>query len=508
MIPERSAGPAHRAQTYSERTAIAAESARDLRYRVSQIALAPRNWTLTGRALLILVTTAVAFAPALSANLFAVIDGSPTLYLVLLPTWAINIGYGIDQNTRGRVINDKELDWIAALTIGVVVTGCIYLAMPRLLASATLWHIELLPILAWVFCGCILNFGVRRSFRGWRILVFTVFCFPGTVLIIGAKLGGTPLAFSLVVAVLNSVAVWLALAHRSGRWWLTLATAMVTVLGALLLTPLSSIAGLLLPSAATSIGVAVYEFRRTGVRRSAYLAMPQRSLISVLVLGVIAVTVLALLPGPAARVRADSMVTAPADWLDRLADSNGISVDEHTRFDWGPAFMGPGGSVVRYELDVAQAPDEVLFLDVFTAESAGVLANFRGAIWYATNPPARVSDQFFRIGGVVASGSQNGAEDVRSPEEPLWAALGWTWKTHSDEEGTRYQRIYLMKSKRAQQPYNVPLPQEPTFAGTILGPISWLARSPDTGESEDSNEYLDGLAVTVETILSGGDIDG
>lgn len=483
----------------------------DLRTRISRSVRAPRQFTLTGRFLLTAGTTAIAFAPVISANFFAVVDGAPTLYLVLLPMWVVMIGYGVGQVTQGRVvIDDKELDWIAAVVICVVAIGCTYMAIPRLLASATLWHIELVPVFAVVFCGCILNFGIRRAFRGWRVLVFTAFCFPGTVVLTAAYFGGTPIVFSLVVAGLNTLAVWFALAQRPLRWRLSFAVAVCTVLGAAALTPLSSTAGLVVPSIVTSCCAAAYAFFRPGVHSSgAYLDMPQRSLISVFVLALVALLALAVLPAPASRVRESSMVTAPTDWLDGLADSSSFNVSEQERFDWGPAILGPGGSVVRYELDVTGDPERVMFLDVFTARSAGVLSSFRGSIWYASNPPARVSNGYAELDhGVVVTGSQNGSDEVASPDESLWAALGWTWKTQSVEDGTVFQRVYLMMSKRADEPRNVPRPTMPTFAGTVLGPIDWLARQQGSAEWDSSQEkYMDTLVETLESILASGSFD-
>lgn len=496
--------------TTEQASHVQAPDKENLRTRISRSLRTPRQFTLTGRFLLTAGTTTVAFAPVISANFFAAIDGAPTLYLVLLPMWVLMIGYGVGQVTQGRVIDDKELDWIAALVICVVAIGCTYMAIPRLLASATLWHIELVPIFAVVFCGCILNFGIRRAFRGWRVLLFTAFCFPGTVVLASAYFGGTPLVFSLVVAGLNTLAVWLAMVRRPVRWGLSFAVAVCTVLGAVALTPLSSTAGLVVPSIVTSCCAAAYAFFRPGVHSSgAYLDMPQRSLISVFVLALVALLALAVLPDPASRVRESSMATAPTDWLDSLADSNSFNLSEQERFDWGPAILGPGGSVVRYELDVAGDPERVMFLDVFTARSAGVLSSFRGSIWYASNPPARVKEKFAELDhGVVVVGSQNGTDEVSTPNEPLWAALGWTWKTQSADDGKVFQRVYLMMSKRADEPRNVPRPKMPTFEGTVLGPIDWLARQQGSAEWDSGQEkYMDTLVETLESILASGSFD-
>lgn len=391
----------------------------------------PRPLSLTARSVVVAAATSIAFGPVLLETVAAMAAGSPTLYLLLVPMWAILIGYGVDRTTSGRVINDRELDWISAFVVTAALIIAAYLALPRLPATAALWHLDLLPVYSWLFAGCILAFGVRRAFRGWRILVFVAIGSPGTVILTSAHVGGSTTATALVVAILNALAVWVSMVHcaAGARWRHAAAAALFGALLAVALVPFSAAAAILAPSVLTSAVLVWLRYRPSQAElphASVARRLPPQSFSSVGVALALSVALLLLLPTASARVTSPGLWLLPEQWSAPHAE---LSVVEVSRFEWATDFLGPDGSIVRYRVDSAVA-DRTLFLDVYTAATAGVLSNFSDEIWYGPIDSSAV-ERFPVVlaGGVAATGIRSGDSNVLQLDEAPWTALTWSART-------------------------------------------------------------------------------
>ncbi|WP_152467834.1 hypothetical protein [Gordonia terrae] len=476
---------------------ISATPKADRRVGVWQALSAPRAVPVGLRYSSTIGAAMLAFAPAVVANYDAVINGSPTAYLLFIPVWCLLIAFGLDTTRRGREIGDCEFDRILVVVVGGALGLTAALVIPRIPAVAGFWHADLLPMLIWVFAASIVFFGIRRVIRDYLVWLFLLGCFPPNFLLLGQALGGSTAAFASLSVVLALVVTYLALRRRPR---LALATVAVAALAGFALVPVSAdrpAVAFTVPAAvvtATAIIVRLRVRRADGGTTAATL--PKQSVLTLASAWIVAALILVLTPHtPNSPV---PVATPPVaeDWL-REFRTLGIGITEPRVFDWGPRAMGSHGDVRRYRITAGMTgpesrPLSTAYLDVYSTTDPGRFASYRRGLWYETVPPATITatpasgtDRHIEIGSIA-----NTPESVRTSADALWTGRFWGWRAPTPA-GDRYFAFYLMAARDQTGPADVVEPRLPSYASTVVEPAGWLIRGGTDAESHDENSLLD-----------------
>ncbi|WP_139812411.1 hypothetical protein [Prescottella equi] len=419
------------------------------------------------------------FFPVFRFNLYDAMAGSPTAYLLLLPLWIGMISYGTARRSPGTVIDDSELNWI--VTVGLVGLSviCVGFVVPELTVKAPIWHVELVPIFCILGAFGAVNFGVRRVARAWPAAAFVLLCFPVTVVLLAAALGGTAAAYGAVAVSLGCVALAMAL-HGSGIGPPLVGAAFVSgVLAVWLLRDAPPLVPMLAPAAvAPSVAFVVALATRRSVLPVGRQNLPTWSMLSIAWVLVSALLLLLVLPPAPQLARARDLSVVRADWVEHFAAAEGISIRQERTFDFAPRYLGDRSSLVRYRVEYA---DTTAFVDVFTSGRLGALSNFRGMSWYPGTADTRIDGGSARLGpSVNATVSYNDASAAKTPHDPVWVSVSWKWRVGGDG-GDKYQQVRMLVSQRSDVPEQVPTPAAPSVSTLLLEPLgATMRRATDT----------------------------
>lgn len=438
------------------------------------------HWRLSYLAVLAVLL----FYPVFRFDFYDAVEGSPTAYLLLLPLWIGMISYGVHRNLPATIIDDAELNWIVTVSLVGLSAVCAAFVVPELTTKAPLWHAELIPVFCIVgACGAV-EFGVRRVARSWPVAAFVVLCFPVIVVLVTAVLGGTSVAYGMVALALGCVALAMAL-RGSGTGPLTVTAAFVCgALAVLLLRDAPPLVPMLVPAAVapTAALAAVLVLRRPDgpVEND----LPTRSVGSLAVAAVLALSLLLVLPPAPKLVRIGDLTVVQADWLEQFAADQRASVRTEQTFEFAPRYLGDGSSAVRYRVESAGA---TAFVDVFTSARLGPLTNFRAMAWYPGTAGTRIDAGSVQLApSVTAAVSYNDASAAETPSDPVWVGVGFRWRVDDGHRGL-YQHVRVLVSQRGDAPGQVPTPAAPSVSTLFLEPlVATLRRAPTAETTPDA----------------------
>lgn len=427
----------------------------------------------------------LAFTPILITYIEEAALGAPATYLLFVPFWGLLIVFGLDPRTRGREINDSEFDRILAVVIGAGLIIAATLAVPRLPAAAAYWHAEVIPLLIWVFAASIVIFGIRRVARDYVAWLYLLACFPPNILLLAQVLGGTTVVLGALTIALGVIATGLAFRHSRVAGPAALAYAVAGLAMVFALRDHPALAYTVPAAVLTTIVIAVR--LRVGPDQ-ATVSLPRQSIATIASGWVAALLVLTFAPRPLPLISPADLPVARTTWIDEIADLPATTVSTPSTYAWGPRVMGDDGSVQRYRITVRTnaAELQVAFLDVFTSRDLGRFTDFRRGVWYAVAPPAVWTSYLTTVDAHITTLGEMRAssETVRTPDDSLWTARQWSWKTRSDN-GIRFQVIYLLASLDTRRPDAVTAPQPPSYRSAVLDPITWLITDRSTPDDTD-----------------------
>lgn len=452
---------------------------REVGRRVGAAATRHRPLAIRWRLISPMVLAGLLFFPVFRFNFYDALAGSPTAYLLLLPLWIGMISYGVARRSPGKVIDDSELNWIVTVGLVALSVVCVGFVVPELTVKAPVWHAELVPIFCILGAFGAVNFGVRRVARAWPAAAFVLLCFPVTVVLLAAALGGTAASYGIVAVTLGCIALAIAL-RGSGTGLLSVGAAFVSgVLGVWLLREAPPLVPMLAPAA---VAPAVAFVVALATRRSALPVgrqnLPTWSMLSIAWVLASALLLVLVLPPAPQLTRARELSVVQAGWVEQFAATPGISVRQERSFDFAPKYLGDGSSVVRYRVEYA---DTTAFVDVFTSARLGALSNFRGMAWYPGTADTRIDGGSVRLGPAVnATLSYNDASEAKTPHDPVWVSVSWKWRVvDGGEDG--YQQVRMLVSQRSDVPEQVPTPAAPSVSTLLLEPLgATLRRAAET----------------------------
>ncbi|MGE2722817.1 hypothetical protein [Mycolicibacterium celeriflavum] len=459
----------------------------------------PRGLSGAFRVGLIIVATGVAFGPAIRTNVLAIIDGSPTAYLLLLPFWALIIMYSVVHDPSRREINDTEFDMILTVLIMGVAGFSSTLALPRIPAAAAFWHAELVLPMIWILGLSVSLFGVRRVFRAYPAWLFVAACFPPNFLIAGSAFGGSTVAFGLLTVVFAVSAITIALRRSKLKWFMAPILLAAGSVGVLALHGAQPAVVYLLPAGVlTLIGALAVRTSHQLIQ----LTLPQLSPAFVIVALLSTVLMVFVAPVPTPYLAASDLARVKPDWVKSLSGAN-VKVSGPTVYDWGPRVLGEGGSAQRFRLEHNGL---TAYLDVFSTRDLGRFASTRLGVWYGAAPPAHAEEVFSGSDSVIEKFTtlDNRMGTIKSPDDPVWAARGWYWRCGNGNQ-TVYQSVYLITSRLETAPNTVPTPEAPSPVSTVIQPMAFIiraeSRAPDIPPYR--SKELTGLARLIVSTAGG-----
>ena len=455
----------------------------------ADLGLVPR---IVAAVVLSLVAYGVGYADVLSDAL----DGSRAALLVVAPLLAALIATGYRSAPTG--VGDGESDWILAILVGGLGFGAIELLTRRAPTLAELWGLHLFGAVLWLACCLTVLFGVRHVVRMWPMWAYAIVCTtPLPFLLATAAFGGSDTVANLLAALLGAVAVLLATrtvspGRRTAFAAATFAVAALVAVGATgrlgVFTTVIVVAGVI-PVCAVILSTRIH--RPTAVpSRELGESLPRRTASSVVVLGVVAVTLLIASP-PA--VPAMEIPTVDTDWTS-LA---GLSASESL-----PAvaqILGPQATAVRYEVS-SRTGSPTAAVDVISAPDAARLDDIAAAVFYPSSRPVDYetasNSAHLPAGARILYSNADAATDATGID---WYAVSWLWRTQD-----AYQRVTVIVSQKLDSDQLPPLPQRLTLHDTALRPTMWLARQqPDTRGAVDPR--VTSRAAEVISLITGHD---
>ncbi|AFR47684.1 hypothetical protein KTR9_1041 [Gordonia sp. KTR9] len=363
------------------------------RLRVRVALTRPREVSIVVRYVSIVGAAMLAFAPAISANVTALAEGSPTAYLLFIPVWGLMIALGLDTTPRGREIGDGEFDRILVVVIGGGLGLTAALVVPRIPAVAAFWHADLLPLLIWVFAASIVIFGIRRVVRDYLVWAFLLVCFPPNFLLLGQAFGGSTTAFAVLTVGLGLVVSYMSLRRRPRVAVATTGAAALVGLGLVWVLAGAPALAFTVPAAAMTAIAIIVRVRSGGVGTTP-AALPKQSIVTLASGWLVALVILGLTPHAPNSPEPVASPPIGEDWLGQMR-MLGIGITEPQVFDWGPRVMGSGGDVRRYRITAGVTgpqtrPLSTAYLDVYSTTDLGRFSSYRRGLWYETVPPATI----------------------------------------------------------------------------------------------------------------------
>ena len=443
------------------------------------------------RLLFLLVLAVTAFGPQMLATGRAAVEGSATVYLLVVPLLGILMAVGGSGMPRGVI--DSESDWIVAGLIaggGLLALSLITQRMPTL---TSFWRIDQVAVVLFLYASAILIFSARHALRNSAAWIFVVLCAPVVpYLLLTAALGGSAAGAVAAAAALGSVAVFWS--DRAARRPLrALATGVnfglalgvdYLMTGQDLQLRVAAAAGLI---PVFSTAVLRWSTRVTDGRPVVYAppGRPQRRVWAFPVLYAVAVgllvTSLPLRPAPA-------IPEVRSDWTTAAGLRPTETMDFITRF------AGPGATLTRYR-PPADSTEFAVAVDVITAPTLARLRDYDDAIWYPTTVPINYNDA--DLPGPVAVAARTvhtNADRTATDQDGHWHALTWLWRTAKS-----YQRVTVVVSQVEGQS-EPPLPHALTLRNSLIEPLLWVIRQqPDVpGEvSEEVRDTADSVAAQI-----------
>lgn len=139
------------------------------------------------------VLAALAFV-AFHATLDSVVrqnkGGDLLAYVFLLPLWAGLAATGKWlREEPGPPIDDRQVDWIVAGVLLLLIAMVDGLLASRLGLEAQLWRVDILSLVLFVAAGCVVLFGSRPAGRYWAPWIVVAASWPLLYRLVGALLG-------------------------------------------------------------------------------------------------------------------------------------------------------------------------------------------------------------------------------------------------------------------------------------------------------------------------------
>lgn len=400
-------------------------------------------------------------------------QGSQIAYLTVVPVLIAMIAVG--HRTPPRGVGDAESDWILAAIFGGLGLFLRHLMSNRFPTLSGLWQLPLVGVVLWAACAAAVLFGVRRVMQMWSLWIFAIVTLtPLPYLLVTAAAGGGVVAGAAVAGLIGGLAVFLAGREHPLLWRLCAGAASATLsVGAALIAvgggfdrSTHSLLVVVLLSAGVFpvcgflvlLGIPPRTSESAGPPE-----LPQRSALSLAVLGVGAAIVLIL----------NQPYTAsgeqPARAQDNWAAYLGWPATE--QFPFIGQYLGERTTFIRHAApSVPGAPEAAV--DVITTVNLATLRTYRDAVWYpATVPPNYRGLDLGNPEVVAARAAATDSSLATDTHAPDWYVVTWVWST-----GTAYQQVFVVVNQTWTSRAAPPVPTPLSIRATVIGPALWLVR--------------------------------
>ncbi len=459
--------------------------------------LVPREFrarwiALTLRWAIIAALAFVAFHASLDSLVRQNEGGDLLAYVLLLPLWAGLAAAGKWLREEPDLpIDDRQVDWIVAGALLLLMAMVDGLLAPRLGLEAQLWRVDLLSLVLFVAAGCVALFGTCPAGRYWAPWIVVAASWPLVYRLVGALLGGTVEVFALLNVLLASVSVFVAVGGRLRR---RLAATAVTMLlgaaGTIALSGASPTVRTLVPAAVAPLLVAgiVLRDRIAGRRRprSRPLTVRRTPWAAVAGLAVAAAVLAWLSPAVPGSVDGASLPSAGPALVGKVPKLSGWKPVHEQRYAWAASYFGSGSTLRR----VVERPEVAgstrstastnaggapLGVDVLTTGQTGRLSVYPATSSYELGN-AYVRGGSYALGhGVTATLYYNSTALVQRPTDLASSMLTWTWRVDS-HGSVRYQRVNVISPDVEIGVGRLPEPTAPAASHSLRATVSMLVR--------------------------------
>lgn len=461
-----------------------------------------RDWSL--RAAVLAIALAAGFRAGYGDMVSDIVAGEPVSYLLLVAPWAVAIARRCVHARDGHpVIADRETDWIVAGVLTIPLVVCLRLAAPRLGGVADVWHLAVVIATAAAIGYSVVIFGLRSLARAWPALLFVVWCFPAIVFSLGVALGGTPADFGRVAVGYSTVAVLMSVAGSllmRAAW--AAGTLAVGLSAVVLLEGTPAAVVQVVPAAiafAVGWGGATATHPRDWPGRRGGVPMPPvtwRTVGVLTVFGILLAVTGNYTPSPA-RSAAQPGLTVADDWTSAVrVDGDALSTATAS-YPWAQREFGPGSESRRLWLGADGSPAAArAAVDVTDVANAGRLRSLPAGLLYQPGGVAGVG-QVVRLAGRVDAVVQTSDPDqVKTPTDPSWVMVTWTWRLSGSDD---VQRVTLLLSQDPSRPRLLPTLTQPSAWSITFAPLFRLIQGgplrPPPASSEETRQEAVALAT-------------